>query len=126
MFGETVSPPGDRIMFAAKRQELQRELQMRKRVYPRWITDGKLTQAKADAQMAVLESCISDYEVRVWPQTKKFVGEWRETAERVTFMGVRITQMHREELLAVVAYAKAALETMAAKMKKDTTGDDND
>lgn len=110
MFGETAPPTADRIRFPAKIAELQRELLYRKSLYPRWIDAGKLKQARADIQIRTLEAIIEDYNVRVWPQTRKFVAEWREAAERVTFMGVRINQMHREELLAVVAYAKAALE----------------
>jgi len=119
LFGEAVAPTGDRILFSTKRKELERELQMRKRVYPRWVSDGKLTQAKADAQMAILEACIVDYQVRPWPQTRKFVGEWREQADSVTFMGIRISQMHREELLALVAYSKTALEAIADSIDND-------
>lgn len=115
MFGETAAPTNDRIMFPAKIAELQREMQYRKRLYPRWVEAGKMKQAKADIQIRTLEAIIADYQVRVWPQTRKFVGEWREAAECVTFMGIRINQMHREELLAVVAYAKAALETIGNK-----------
>lgn len=111
MFGDLIGEPGERVKFPAKLTELRRELVMRKNVYPRLVRDGKMSQQVADAQMAVLESIIEDYNVRPWPQTKEFVREWRDQAERVTFMGVQIRLMHREELLAVVAYAKVALET---------------
>lgn len=110
MFGEIATPPGERIKYPEKLAELERERRMRESVHPKWIASGKLSQAQADRQLAVLNAIIDDYSVRPWPQTKDFVAEWRPQAERVTFMGVRITHMHREELMAVVAYAKAALE----------------
>ena len=37
-------------------QELEREIVLRKRVYPRWVAAGRLTQGKADRQIAVLKS----------------------------------------------------------------------
>lgn len=110
MFGDLVGDPGERMMHSAKLSELRRELAMRKNVYPRLLSAGKLTQKAADEQVAALESIVEDYNIRVWPQTKDFVKEWRDQAERITFMGVQVRLMHREELLAVVAYAKAALE----------------
>lgn len=113
MFGELVGDPGVRMLHAAKLSELRRELAMRKNVYPRLLSAGKLTKKAADEQIAALESILEDYNIRVWPQTKDFVKEWRDQAERVTFMGVQVRLMHREELLAVVAYAKAALEEAA-------------
>ena len=36
--------------------ESEREVALRKRVYPRWVADKKLTQAKADRQIAVMEA----------------------------------------------------------------------
>lgn len=39
-------------------EELSREAKMRRRVYPRFVADGKMTQAKADRQIAVLESAV--------------------------------------------------------------------
>jgi len=39
--------------------ELERELRMRKQVYPRSIASGILSQGKADRQIAVLESAIA-------------------------------------------------------------------
>lgn len=119
LFGDVEPSTVDRIRFPAKIAELERELGYRRRLYPRWVADGKMSQAAADTQIAVLEACLADYQVRVWPQTKQFVAEWRETAETVTFMGVAINKMHREELLAVVAYSKAALESRQATIDKD-------
>lgn len=39
-------------------QELQRELGMRKSVYPRWVEQKKLTQKTADFRIAAIEQAI--------------------------------------------------------------------
>lgn len=39
--------------------ELEREVKLRRRVYPRWVFVGKLTQEKADRQIAIVESVIT-------------------------------------------------------------------
>lgn len=39
--------------------EIEREIAMRERVYPRWIADGKLKQAKADRQIAILRAAVA-------------------------------------------------------------------
>lgn len=38
--------------------EIEREIVMRERVYPRWVADGKLKQAKADRQIAILRAAV--------------------------------------------------------------------
>jgi len=35
--------------------ELERELKMRRRMYPRWVADGKMAQATADRQIRLME-----------------------------------------------------------------------
>lgn len=46
-----------------KRKAIERELKMRKRVYPRWVAEGgRMTQAKADHEIAVMEAILRDYE----------------------------------------------------------------
>jgi hypothetical protein len=40
---------------------VKRELAMRKRVYPRWVEQKKMTQAKADHEIAVMASIVDDY-----------------------------------------------------------------
>ena len=35
---------------------IEREIRFRRRVYPRRVADGKMTQAAADRQIAVMES----------------------------------------------------------------------
>lgn len=40
---------------------LQREVAMRKRVYPRWVESGRMTKAKAEREIAVMEAIAADY-----------------------------------------------------------------
>lgn len=47
-----------------KLQAVERELGYRRRVYPRRVADGKMTQALADRQIAVFEDIAADYRAR--------------------------------------------------------------
>ena len=38
-----------------------REAKLRRRLYPRWVADGRLTQGEADMQIAVMEAIAADY-----------------------------------------------------------------
>jgi hypothetical protein len=40
---------------------VKRELIMRKKVYPRWVEQGKMTLTKADHEIAVMASIVEDY-----------------------------------------------------------------
>jgi hypothetical protein len=42
--------------------EVKREIAIRQRVYPRWVADGKLTQAKADRQIEVMQAVLATLE----------------------------------------------------------------
>jgi hypothetical protein len=55
---------GDVIIFTAQEKAdcADRELRYRKRVYQRWIERGILTKAKADREIALMESICSDYQ----------------------------------------------------------------
>ena len=44
-----------------KWKEAQRELELRKRVYPRFIDNGKLTLKEARRQIAVMEAIAEDF-----------------------------------------------------------------
>ncbi len=37
---------------------VQRELTFRRRLYPRWVTDRKISQAKADAELRAMEAVL--------------------------------------------------------------------
>ena len=53
---------GDRTFTTAdKRAALQRELKMRRRVYPKWVRDGRMAAADADREIAVMEAILADY-----------------------------------------------------------------
>lgn len=45
-----------------KREAIERELKLRRSVYPRRIADKKMTQALADKQIAVMEAILKDYQ----------------------------------------------------------------
>jgi hypothetical protein len=49
--------------------ELRREIAVRQRVYPAWVRDGRLTQDKADRQLALLEAAAASLEGRQAPAT---------------------------------------------------------
>lgn len=38
---------------------VRREIAMRKRAYPRWVEAGRMTQQKADDEIAVMEAVLS-------------------------------------------------------------------
>jgi hypothetical protein len=46
---------------AEKKSAVERELSYRRRVYPRRIADGRMTQALADRQIAIFEQILEDY-----------------------------------------------------------------
>ena len=44
-----------------KRECAEREAKMRRRVYPRWVIDGRMTQVSADKQIALMDEIAADY-----------------------------------------------------------------
>lgn len=44
-----------------KREAALREVKMRKRVYPRWVEQNRMTQAKADEEIAIMQAIADDY-----------------------------------------------------------------
>lgn len=47
-----------------KRACIEREIKMRRRLYPRWVEKGTMTQAQADKEIAVMEAILADYPPR--------------------------------------------------------------
>lgn len=47
-----------------KIEALKRELGFRRSVYARRVSDGKMTQAKADKEIGVMEAILADYEAK--------------------------------------------------------------
>lgn len=42
--------------YPAQLECVEREITMRRRVYPRWVEAGKMTKAKADAEIRTMEA----------------------------------------------------------------------
>lgn len=47
---------------------------MRHRAYPRWVSQGRMTQAQADREIAVMTAVLADYEAQVQPAPDLFGG----------------------------------------------------
>jgi hypothetical protein len=71
-----MKPPADRL--AAMIACAERELAMRKKAYPRWVNDGRMTQAKADAEIALMGEIAATLKALTEPepevQTSLFGG----------------------------------------------------
>ena len=48
-----------------KREVAEREVVMRKRVYPAWIANRRMRQGEADYQIAVMEEIAKDYDMLI-------------------------------------------------------------
>jgi hypothetical protein len=44
---------------------VQRELAMRRKLYPRWVAEEKMTQQKSDREIAIMEAIVKDCEANV-------------------------------------------------------------
>jgi len=106
LFGDGHNEP---IRHAEKVAELERELRLRAKVYPRQVERGAMSQDRADRQVAVLRAILEDFNVRPWPQTTAMVAEWLPKAESTTVHGVPATKLTRGELLAALALAISQL-----------------
>jgi hypothetical protein len=104
MFGDN-PPDSERIPFRDKLAELKRELELRRNVYPKLIERGQLSEENAARQIRILEAVVADMNVQPWPQTRNLVSYWRPRAESLVVLGVRAAKMHRDELLAVLAFS---------------------
>lgn len=47
-----------------KAQCAEREVKQRQRVYSRWVADGRMAQAFADRQIAVMQAIAEDYRAK--------------------------------------------------------------
>lgn len=103
VFGEKPAE-APRVPLREKRDELRRELAYRRAVYPKLVESKKITAATAERQLQLLEAVAADYDIEPWPQTRNLVGHYRPKAETLTVLNVRATRMHRDELLAVLAF----------------------
>jgi hypothetical protein len=46
----------------------KRELAMRRRVYPRWIAQSRMTPAKAQAEIEMMEAIEAHFESAAWSE----------------------------------------------------------
>ena len=46
---------------------VEREIAMRKAVYPKWVESGRMKQAKADHEIAVMEAIADDIRNQIGP-----------------------------------------------------------
>jgi hypothetical protein len=53
----------DKITASDKLACVERELKMRKRVYPRWTAQDKMSEGKAAHEIACMEAIVSDYRI---------------------------------------------------------------
>lgn len=51
----------DTITAADKLACAERELKMRRRVYPRWVHDDRMSAGKAEHEIACMEAIVADY-----------------------------------------------------------------
>lgn len=53
---------GDRpITYEDKEACARRELEFRRRLYPRWVEQRRITQAEADREIEIMSSIVDDY-----------------------------------------------------------------
>lgn len=45
----------------------KRELAMRRRVYPKWVDSGRMSQDKANHEIAAMTAILEDYKVKINP-----------------------------------------------------------
>lgn len=45
-----------------KRDAALREVRMRRRVYPRWVQDGKMTEEDAAREITIMQAIADDYQ----------------------------------------------------------------
>lgn len=61
----------DEITAREKADCAEREVKMRRRVYPRWVADGRLTQGIADRQIAIMDAIAADYRAQAEAEEAK-------------------------------------------------------
>lgn len=46
---------------------IQREIKLRERVYPKWIDKGRMTEAAAEREIAIMKAIEQDYVGKIQP-----------------------------------------------------------
>ncbi|MBR0541132.1 MAG: hypothetical protein IJK26_02885 [Clostridia bacterium] len=52
-------------------KEIQRELNMRKKVFPTWVLQGRLKQDIAEKRIKIFEEILEDYKQKLISETKQ-------------------------------------------------------
>jgi len=54
-------------------KEIQRELNMRKKVFPTWVLQGKLKENVANKRIKIMERILEDYKQKLISENKQAV-----------------------------------------------------
>lgn len=54
-----------------KIKEIERELKMRKRVFPTWVLQGRITQQVADKRIKIMKDIFEDYKIKKEQEEKQ-------------------------------------------------------
>lgn len=52
-------------------KEVQREINMRKRVFPTWVLQGRITQQQSDKRIGIFEQILEDYKQKLEDENKQ-------------------------------------------------------
>ena len=52
-------------------KEIQRELNMRKKVFPTWVLQGRISQAISDKRIKIMEEILADYQEKLKQENKQ-------------------------------------------------------
>lgn len=52
-------------------KEVQREINMRKRVFPTWVLQGRITQQQSDKRIGIFEKILEDYKQKLETENKQ-------------------------------------------------------
>ena len=63
--------PNPAVTNADKLKCAAREFAYRDRVYPRWVEAGRMSQAKADRELAVMAAIMADYSKLVMDEAER-------------------------------------------------------
>lgn len=54
-----------------KIKEIERELKMRKKVFPTWVLQGRVKQDVADKRIEIMEEILKDYQEKAKEENKQ-------------------------------------------------------
>lgn len=54
-----------------KIKEIERELKMRKKVFPTWVLQGRIKQDVADKRIKIMEEILKDYQEKAKEEDKQ-------------------------------------------------------